>query len=102
MGEVDWNPEIQILRQRITAWNLLTKKLRNCRVGSKYLRRVIAAADLPSGSYDLTLDEAVLAQRANFKAYRIARKSHVESRSTWLNQLADSKSQQDGKAPVKH
>jgi hypothetical protein len=102
MGEVDWNPEIQTLRQRITAWNLLTKKLRKCRVGSKYLRRVIAAADLPSGSYELTLDEAVLAQRANFKAYRIARKSHVESRSTWLKQLADSKSQQGGKAPAKH
>jgi hypothetical protein len=63
MGEVDWNPEIQTLRQRITAWNLLTKKLRKCRVRSKYLRRVIAAADLPSGTYDLTFDEAVRNER---------------------------------------
>jgi hypothetical protein len=102
MGEVDWNPDLQVLRHRITAWNLVTKKLRGCRVGSKYLLRVIKKTDLVSGSFDLSLSDAILAQRANFKEYKLARNTHEASRASWLQQLARSKSQDDGKSEDQH
>jgi hypothetical protein len=78
MGGVEWNPDIQVLRNRITAWHLQLRKLRGCRVGSQYLSRVILSTDLPPGSLNVSLPSAVVAQRANFKAYRLAKKrSHL-------------------------
>jgi hypothetical protein len=37
MGEVDYNPDLNILRNRILAWNLQISKLQGCRVDSRYL-----------------------------------------------------------------
>ena len=37
MGEVDFNPEINMLRSRILAWNLQISKVNGCRVSSRYL-----------------------------------------------------------------
>jgi hypothetical protein len=48
MGAVAWYPELQTLRNRILVWNLQTRKMRGCRVGSRYLSRAILAAGLPA------------------------------------------------------
>jgi hypothetical protein len=100
MGGVEWNPDIQVLRNRITAWHLQLRKLRGCRVGSQYLVRIILSTDLPPGSFTVSLLSAVVAQRANFKAYRLAKKDHVSSRESWLQTLARSKSQDDGNTAI--
>jgi hypothetical protein len=78
MGAVDFNPEINLLRNRILAWNLQISKLQGCRVGSRYLQRSIVSAELPPGSFKLSsLSKALAAQKVNFKAYRLAKKTHV-------------------------
>jgi hypothetical protein len=102
MGEVDWNPDLSTLRDRILAWNLQTRKLRGCRVGSKYLTRSIKAANLPAETSALSSLEAAAAKKANFKAYKVAKKDHIASRELWLQQLARSKSQDDGKSEDQH
>jgi hypothetical protein len=102
MGEVDWNPDLGILRSRILAWNLMLSKMQGCRVGSQYLQRSITAADLPEGTFNIPLPKAILAQRANFKAYKLAKKEHIASRETWLQTLARSKSTDDGKSEEHH
>jgi hemerythrin-like domain-containing protein len=71
--------------------------MRGCRVGSKYLSRAIQAAELPVATSALSLANAVVAQRANVKAYQAAKKDHIASRELWLFTLARSKSQDDGK-----
>jgi hypothetical protein len=48
------------------------------------------------------MPKAILAQRANFKAYKVAKKEHIASRETWLQTLARSKSTADGKSEEQH
>jgi hypothetical protein len=50
----------------------------------------------------LSLVSAVVAQRANFKAYQSAKKDHIASRESWLFTPARSKSQDDGKPEEHH
>jgi hypothetical protein len=102
LGAVAWYPELQLLRNRILVWNLQTCKIRGCRVGSKYLSRAIQASELPATTSALSLVSAVVAQRANFKAYQSTRKDHIASRESWLFTLAWSKSQDDGKPEEQH
>ena len=102
MGQVDFNPAINLLRSRILAWNLQISKLHGCRISSQYLQCAIVAADLPAGSFDLSLPGAILAQKANFKEYQAAKKLHVSSRVSWLRSLARARSQDDGKSEDQH
>ena len=87
MGEVDYNPEINLLRKKSLAWNLQIRKLKGCRVGSRYLSRCLKDADLTPGSSSLLLPAALTAQKANLKEYHKAKKDHVDSRVSWLQQL---------------
>lgn len=93
MGAVDWNPELQTLRNRIHAWKLQFRKIKGCRVGSSCLNRVLLAAELTSEAVNLQMAEVDFAQKTNFKAYKLARKDHIASRDSWLLNLARSKSQ---------
>jgi hypothetical protein len=102
MGEVEWNPELQTLRNRMNAWKFQRRKIRGCRVGSRYLQRVLLSADLTPEAVNLPMAEAILAQQENFKAYKLARKEHIASRESWLLQLACSKSQDDGTSEEQH
>jgi hypothetical protein len=102
MGEVDYNPDLNILRNRILAWNLQISKLQGCRVDSRYLQRSIVSADLPLGSFSLSLPKAILAQKANFKACRLAKKTHVSARVAWLRSLSLARSEEDGKSATNH
>jgi hypothetical protein len=99
---VDWNPELQTLCNRINAWKLQRQKIRGCRVGSRYLQRVLLSADLTPEAVNLPMVEALLAQRKNFKAYKLAHKEHIASRESWLLQLACSKSQDNGTSEEQH
>ena len=98
MGEVDFNPVINLLRSRILAWNLQISKLHGRQVSSRYLQRAIVVADLPAGSFDLSLSGAILAQKTNFKEYQAAKKLHISSRVSWLRSLARACSQDKGKS----
>ena len=46
MGQVDFNPAINLLRSLILAWNVQISKLNGCRISSRYLQRAIVAVDL--------------------------------------------------------
>jgi hypothetical protein len=102
MGEVDWNPDLQVLRNLILAWKLKISQLSGCRVSSRYLIRCIQDAYLPSGVFETSLLAAKLASKVTFKAYKAAKKEHIVSRESWLSQLAQSKSQDDGKSADNH
>jgi hypothetical protein len=91
MGEVEWNPDLQVPRNRILAWKLKISQLSGCRVSLRYHIRCIKDADLPSGAFETTLPAAKLASKANFTEYKAAKKEHIVSRESWLSQLAQSK-----------
>jgi hypothetical protein len=85
------------------AWNLQISKLQGCRVDSRYLQWSIVSADLPLGSFSLSLmPKAILAQKANFKEYRLAKKIHVSARVAWLRSLSLARSEEDGKSATNH
>jgi hypothetical protein len=102
MGEVDYNPALNLLRNRILAWNLHISKLQGCRVSSRYLQRVIVSAQFPSRVLPLSLSKALIAQKANFKEYQLAKKTHVSARVSWLRSLARARSDSDGKTEANH
>ena len=79
MGEVDFNPEINKLRSRILAWNLQISKLQGCRISSRHLQRAIVSADLPLGSFEVSLAGVLSAKKANFEACKAAKKNHVSA-----------------------
>ena len=93
MGDVDFNPAINLLRSWILAWNLQISKLHGCQVSFRYPQCAIVSTDLPVGSFDLSLSGALLAQKANFKEYQAAKKLHVSSRVSWLRSLVRARSQ---------
>jgi hypothetical protein len=103
MGEVDFNPEINTLRSRILAGNLQISKLQGCCISSCCLQRAIVSANLPLGSFDLSLSGALSTKKANFKACKAAKKNHVSARVSWLHSLACTRSSQDdGKTEDQH
>jgi len=97
MEAVNFNPDMNTLRSRVLAWNLQVSKLQGCQAGSRHLQRSIVAADLLADRFALSLPAAILAQKANEKACRIAKKDHVSSRISWMRSVSKAPRDKDGK-----
>jgi hypothetical protein len=83
MGQVPFSPRLVLLWQKLEAWQLVLKKCRGAKIDSKYLRRVLKAADIQDISL-ITEDEA----RANLQSVRNIYKQEKKNCSNYTRYLA--------------
>ena len=86
MGEVEWSPTIQGLRNKIDLYLCVIKRKKGGRVCRKLLSRKEKKAGITETA-KLSLEEAVQAFRNTFKSYKIAKQEDKKLRDEFMEQL---------------
>jgi hypothetical protein len=98
MGEVSWSPQLQVLWNRLSYWQLVYKKVAGHRISTRLIectqekgqvRRVLLR--------EITLGEAHAAEKEAYKKYMAFKWNHNrEARDTILDELADAITKEGG------
>ena len=90
MGEVEWSPIIQALRNKIDLYLCVIKRKK----GGRVCRKLLCRKEKKAGIYDtakLSLEEAVRAFKDTFNLYKTAKKEDKELRDKFMEQLCESR-----------
>jgi hypothetical protein len=87
MGHVPFSPRLVVLWQKIRAWQLVLRKCRGAKIDSKYMKRVLKAADIADISL-ITESDASENLNAVRRNYMQVKREAASIRSTWLEEVA--------------
>ena len=90
MGEVPWSPQLQVLRHKLSYWQLVTKKLVGRKISTRLIehtrKKGLIARRL---CRDITYAEAWEEERHAYKTYMVFKNTNSrEARDTFLAELA--------------
>jgi hypothetical protein len=87
MGQVPFSPRLVVLWHKIKAWQLVLRKCRGAKFDSKYMKRVLQAADIADISL-ITEDDASENLKAVRRNYKQVKRDAASIRSSWLEEVA--------------
>ena len=92
MGQKQWTPDFQAVREEVKLWNLVLRKKRGARVSGRYLERQIKICK-QADALSLSLEEVVERRKRAYRAEKILAKVSEASRKSWLESLCEAKAE---------
>jgi hypothetical protein len=97
MGNIDWSPTAQVLREVILFWKLFLRRAQGCRVSRSYHRRVQKKANLLDVEVPLMIDALISILKASILTWKKFAKDEADkARDTFMETLAEAQPEIDG------
>ena len=90
MGQKQWTPDFQKVRNEIKLWNLVTRKKRGFKVCGRFLERQMKTCDWVD-AMSLTLEEVLSNRTRAYRAEKILAMQSEVNRRSWLESLCEAK-----------
>ena len=94
MGQVEWSPTLQKIRNKIDLWISVVKK----KMGGKVCRKLLNRKERKAHIYDtkeLTLSQAITCMKASFKEYRATKKDAESLRNDFAEKLCENRAKKN-------
>jgi hypothetical protein len=97
MGNIDWSPTAQVLREVILFWKLCLRRAQGCRVSRSYHRRVQKKANLLDVEVPLMIDDLISIIKTSILTWKkFAKDESDKARDTLIESLAEAQAEIDG------